>query len=78
MMAKSFALPIKEVSSRSRRLKVNSAPWEELKGQIYLGGTHLSRSTELPIKDLKEIPLAQLRAAKPSLGRIFAKAGIER
>jgi hypothetical protein len=28
-----------------------------------------------PNKDLKETPLAQLRAAKPSLGRIFAKSG---
>ena len=28
-----------------------------------------------PNKDLKEIPLAQLRAAKPALERIFAKSG---
>ena len=28
-----------------------------------------------PDKDLKEIPLVQLRAAKPSRGRIFAKTG---
>ena len=46
----------------------------ELKGQIYLGATHLSRSTQLSIRILK-IPLAELRAAKPSLGRIFAKSG---
>jgi hypothetical protein len=32
-------------------------------------------STQLLIRILKKIPLVQLRAAKPSLGRIFAKSG---
>ena len=52
-----------------------SRPWEELKGQIYLGSEAFIEKHAAPNKDLKEIPQSQLRAAKPSLDRIFAKSG---
>jgi putative transposase len=51
-----------------------SRPWEELKRQIYLGSDGFIEKHAAP-KDLKEIPRVQLRAAKPSLDRIFAKGG---
>jgi putative transposase len=52
-----------------------SRPWEKLKGQIYLGSEAFIETHAAPNKDLKEIPQVQLRAAKPSLERIFAKNG---
>jgi putative transposase len=52
-----------------------SRPWEDLKGQIYLGSEAFIEKHAAPNKDLKEIPQVQLRASKPSLGRIFAKSG---
>jgi putative transposase len=54
---------------------VESRPWKELKGQIYLGSDAFIEKHAAPNKDLKEIPRVQLRAAKPSLERIFAKSG---
>jgi putative transposase len=54
---------------------VASRPWEELKGQIYLGSEAFIEKHAAPNKALKEIPRVQLRAAKPSLVRIFAKSG---
>ena len=51
---------------------VASRPWQELKGQIYLSHSFIEKHAA-PNKDFKEIPRAQLRAAKPSLDRIFAK-----
>ena len=50
-------------------------PWEELKGQIYLGSDAFIEKHAAANKELKEIPQVQLRAAKPSLERIFAKSG---
>jgi len=52
-----------------------SRPWEELKGQIYLGSEALIEKRAAGEKHLKEIPRAQWRAAKPSLQRIFARKG---
>ena len=46
----------------------------ELKGQIYLGATHLSRSTQLSIRILK-IPLAELRAGQAVAGADICKSG---
>jgi hypothetical protein len=43
--------------------------------QIYLGSDAFIEKHAAPNKDLKEIPQVQLRAAKPSLERIFAKSG---
>ena len=54
---------------------VASRPWEELKGQIYLGSEAFIEKHAAPNKALKEIPRVQLRAAKPSLVRILAKSG---
>jgi REP element-mobilizing transposase RayT len=52
-----------------------SRPWEELKGQIYLGSSAFIEKHAAHNKNLKEIPRVQLRAAKPPLDRIFAKGG---
>lgn len=54
---------------------LESRPWEELKGQIYLGSEEFIERHAPRDQRLKEIPRAQLRAAKPSLERIFAKSG---
>ncbi len=48
-------------------------PWQELKGQIYLGSEKFVERHSAAGKQLKEIPRAQLKAAKPTLDRIFAK-----
>jgi putative transposase len=53
---------------------VASRPWDELKGQIYFGSEAFIERHAAPNKDLKEIPRAQLKAAEPSLQRIFAKS----
>jgi REP element-mobilizing transposase RayT len=52
-----------------------SRPWEDLKGQIYLGSEAFIEKHAPQKKDLKEIPRAQLRPVKRSLERIFAKSG---
>ena len=52
-----------------------SRPWDDLKGQIYLGSEAFIEKYACGKKDVKEIPRAQLRAATPSLQRIFAKSG---
>jgi REP element-mobilizing transposase RayT len=52
-----------------------SRPWDDLKGQIYLGSEAFIEKHASGKKDVKEIPRAQLRAATPSLQRIFAKSG---
>ena len=52
-----------------------SRPWDDLKGQIYLGSEAFIEKHASGKKDVKEIPRAQLRAATPSLQRIFAKRG---
>ena len=54
---------------------LESRPLEELKGQIYLGSEEFIERHSPRDQRLKEIPRAQLRAAKPSLERIFAKRG---
>jgi transposase len=48
-------------------------PWEQLKGQIYLGSEEFIEQHSAG-KELKEIPRAQPRAVKPPLDRIFAKS----
>jgi hypothetical protein len=54
---------------------IASRPWDELKGQIYLGSDAFIEKHASRRKDLKEIPRAQLRAAKPSLEKIFGRGG---
>jgi putative transposase len=54
---------------------LESRPWEELKGQIYLGSEAFIERHLPANQELKEIPRAQLHAVKPSLERIFAKSG---
>jgi REP element-mobilizing transposase RayT len=54
-----------------------SRPWDDLKGQIYLGSAafierHASGKGK---RDIKEIPRVQLRAAKPSLEKILGRRG---
>jgi putative transposase len=52
-----------------------SRPWDDLKGQIYLGSEAFIEKHASGQKDIKEIPRAQLRAGKPSLEKIFGRRG---
>jgi REP element-mobilizing transposase RayT len=54
---------------------ITSRPWDDLKGQIYLGSEAFIEKHTSRKKDIKEIPRAQLRAAKPSLEKIFGRKG---
>ena len=54
---------------------LESRPWEELKGQIYLGSEAFIERHSPGNQELKEIPQVQLKAVKPSLEPIFAKSG---
>jgi len=54
---------------------LENRPWEELKGQIYLGSEAFVEKHAPGNRKLKEIPQAQIKAAKPSLERILAKSG---
>ena len=57
------------------RAGIEKWPWEDLKGQIYLGSEEFIERHSVGAKALKEIPRAQLKAIKPTLERIFAKGG---
>jgi putative transposase len=54
---------------------LENRPWEELKGQIYLGSEAFIEQHSAEDKELREIPRAQLKALKPTLEWIFAKGG---
>ena len=54
---------------------LENRPWEELKGQIYLGSEAFNARHSPGNQELKSIPRVQLKAVKPSLERIFAKSG---
>jgi len=54
---------------------LKNRPWEELRGQIYLGSEAFIERHSAQDKEIKEIPRAQLKAVKPTLERIFAKGG---
>ena len=54
---------------------LENRPWEELKGQIYLGSEEFIEQHSAEDKELREIPRAQLKALKPTLEWIFAKCG---
>lgn len=54
---------------------LENRPWEELKGQIYLGSEKFIEQHSAEDKELREIPRAQLKALKPTLEWIFAKGG---
>ena len=52
---------------------IANRPWDELKGQIYLGSDEFIERHSAQAKELKEIPRAQLKAIKRPLQRILAK-----
>jgi DNA invertase Pin-like site-specific DNA recombinase len=54
---------------------MGSRPWDGLKGQIYLGSEAFIEEHASGKKDIREIPRAQLRTAKPSLEKIFGRRG---
>jgi hypothetical protein len=62
-----------ECSTSSRQKGIAERPWEDLKGQIYSGSDEFVERHSAEVKELKEIPRAQLKAIKPPLQRIFAK-----
>ena len=47
-----------------------ASPWEELKGQIYLGTEAFIESLPRP-SEMKEVPRLQRLVSRPSLGEIF-------
>jgi putative transposase len=54
---------------------LENRPWEDLKGQIYLGSEAFIDKHAPGNRAIKEIPRAQLKASKPSLEKILAKSG---
>ena len=54
---------------------LENRPWEELKGQIYLGSEAFVEKHAPGNRKVKEILRPRLKAAKPSLERILAKSG---
>ncbi len=53
-----------------------TSPWEELKGQVYLGDEHFMKKVKgLRRHDDREIPRRQRETAKPDLDSLFASAG---
>lgn len=54
---------------------LKNRPWEELRGQIYLGSEAFIEKHSAQDNEIKEIPRAQRKAVKPTLERIFAKGG---
>jgi putative transposase len=50
---------------------LDSRPWEQLKGQIYLGSEAFIERHSPQDRELKEIPRAQVRAVRPKLERIL-------
>ena len=53
---------------------MTSGPWTISKVNLFNSEAFIEKHGA-PNKNLKEIPRVQLRAAKPSLGRIFARSG---
>jgi putative transposase len=54
---------------------VESRPWEELIGQIYLGSERFIEEHSRKARPDPEIPRRQLNPSRPSLREIFAKRG---
>ena len=54
---------------------ITNGPWDQLKGQIYLGSDKFIERHSAEDRELKAIPRAQLHAFKPTLERIFARDG---
>ena len=54
---------------------ITNRPWDQLKGQIYLGSDKFIERHSAEDRELKAIPRAQLHAFKPTLERIFARDG---
>jgi putative transposase len=56
------------------RAGLGKRPWDQLRGQIYLGDEEFVRQQPRPGDGLKEIPRAQRQASRPSLDEIFANS----
>lgn len=54
-----------------------ASPWEELKGQIYLGSDAFIEQLPKPDEIVKEIPRIQRQGVRPSLDELFAEAPID-
>jgi REP element-mobilizing transposase RayT len=52
---------------------VANRPWDELKGQIYLGSDEFIERHSAQTTELKEVPRAQLKPIKPTLERILGE-----
>jgi DNA-directed RNA polymerase specialized sigma24 family protein len=54
-----------------------ASPWEELKGQIYLGSEEFIERLPKPAETMEEIPQIQREGVRPPLAQIFAKASVD-
>jgi putative transposase len=69
-----------EAQRRYRRFVAvgkGASPWEELKGQIYLGSDAFIERLPKPEETVEEIPRIQREGVRPSLDRLFAEAAID-
>jgi REP element-mobilizing transposase RayT len=57
------------------RAGLGNRPWEQLRGQIYLGDEEFVKRHAQASADLNEVPRAQRHAARPPLEEIFRTAG---
>jgi Homeodomain-like domain len=65
---------VRRVSGVREGLK--DRPWEQLQGQIYLGSKEfIERVSAGNDEEIQEVPRAQLRPIRPTLERLFARAG---
>jgi len=57
------------------RAGLGKRPWEQLRGQIYLGDEEFVKRHAQAPADLNEVPRAQRQVARPTLEEIFRTAG---
>ena len=69
-----FASKRKQAQARYRRFVAegSGSPWEQLRGQIYLGRDGFVEDHQ-PGELIREVPRRQTQARRPSLGELFGK-----
>lgn len=73
-----FGLRRRQAQARYRAFVkegLESQPWGELRGQIYLGSEEFIESHAKKGEKIKEVPREQWRAVRPLLEQIFSKRG---
>lgn len=57
------------------RAGVKSQPWQQPRGQIYLGSDEFIERLSATAKNMREVPRAQWQAVKPALKELLGKRG---